>query len=55
MNIVIQFASQLVVHYAAWFQIIIVRDHAISRQIGHIQLAYYVCLRCQAMITDLPR
>jgi len=41
MNIVIQL-PQSMVHYAAQFQIIIMRDHAISRQVGHVQLVYYV-------------
>lgn len=45
MNIVIQLAAQSMVHYAAQFQIIIVRDHAILRPVGHIQLVYYVWLR----------
>jgi len=55
MNIVIQL-PQSMVHYAAQFQIIIMRDHAISRQVGHVQLVYYVWLHCfYVMINDLPR
>lgn len=37
------------VHYTAQFQIITVRDHAISRQVGHVQLVL-LCLTTFAMI-----
>jgi len=48
--------SPVYVHYAAQSQIIIMHDHAISRQVGHVQLVYYVWLHClYVMINDLPR